>query len=650
MRSIAGNRGFVFSGPYLPTAPGLYRVRVQSRVIDAGKQSYFDLFAAGRIYASSLYGDPIDIVAYISETCPLEFRFKADGEAFILDSIELTALSPETEGITPFAVPDWIWRPQVMAGEPLDVFEIARRLSASSRAQEAEDLLDRFVASRFDSGARIKAAFAGLHSGTNSRSCQSEPFLRTEIRQEVATWPIRVYDLFQLSEQDHLSLVEQDLQPAALLASGFHRSPLEPARPSQGGQDGEISAMQDRHALIEVLASLELSFQTSLCRGAGLRAYCPVTGRLLRSDHGYCQYASQTIFIFYYFLGAEPFYVCTGGYDGSRKFIYIPRKNIIVIIGHPYLRGLDYVAVTKQLCEDIIFHMDEVYSYLDDAPRPAALLGINNLGHFFWNELSGLQHLVSTGLHETLAEVVKVGRPYLEIERVFPELCGAEFVNITENLYESVFLHCLRRRLSPIYVTDVAMSEDLVRRVQSAAKATASEKGSPPPDIQHPLVWLNLRVHNKSWHNQAIGYTNILNALGEEFGQVSALLDGMPDCDGIAEQIRAGTGDHVRIYDNFDLGIADCINWALEVDAYVCTIGSGLVFLTWLTGKPGVAHANCSHMDQLSWWTDVRSDSPRPLAPHPSEIHSDDPLQGYCDYDLDWRILLDLLRNALGRG
>ncbi len=150
------------------------------------------------------------------------------------------------------------------------------------------------------------------------------------------------------------------------------------------------------------------------------------------------------------------------------------------------------------------------------------------------------------------------------------------------------------------------------------------------------------------WINQAIGYANILNALADEYGHVSALLDGMPDCKEIAAEIRESTYPRIDLYNNFNLPLIDCINWATAVDAYVCTIGSGLVLLTWLAGKPGVAHANTGHMNQLAWWPAVRPGALAPLAPERSEIH-DVTEHDYANYDLDWRILLDLLRKALNQ-
>jgi hypothetical protein len=203
-----------------------------------------------------------------------------------------------------------------------------------------------------------------------------------------------------------------------------------------------------------------------------------------------------------------------------------------------------------------------------------------------------------------------------------------------------------------VRLTDAVIKDAVAERLVRSA-ASAQRYG--PADVPRPLVWINLRAHDKVWRDQAAGYASILNALVEEHGAVSAFVDGWTDCRPVADELARRVGPGVTLFNGLGFKVSDSLVWAQAVDAYVCTVGSGLVLLTWLSAKPGVAHADVAHLKQMEWWGDVRPGAPIPLHPAPDDIHE---IEGsgrdggafYADYRVDWRLLLKLLRQALAQG
>jgi hypothetical protein len=322
----------------------------------------------------------------------------------------------------------------------------------------------------------------------------------------------------------------------------------------------------------------------------------------------------------------------------------MPRTQTIVYLTETAYRNYQSWELSKLLTIHMLQFRRQVHDYLGGETRPAAVMGSNIHGHFFWTSLTGLQYAFESGLFPHLAELVQLSRIYIDPQRVFPELADrpAPFFN---DMPES-FRHCVERKLLPIHFTDYQMNDAFGERIRRVAAANATEAGSPPPDAPRPLIWINLRGHTKIWINQAEGYSSILNAIYEEYGAVSVLLDGMRDCADLAEQIRARTRPEIPLYDGLKLNVYDTLNWAFAVDAYICPIGSALTITSAMANKPGVAHAETHHMQQMPWWHTVRTGLTMPLVPEMSQI-TDIGSDLYCNYDVDWRVLLELLRRVL---
>jgi hypothetical protein len=99
---------------------------------------------------------------------------------------------------------------------------------------------------------------------------------------------------------------------------------------------------------------------------------------------------------------------------------------------------------------------------------------------------------------------------------------------------------------------------------------------------------------------------------------------------------------NVKLFPGIDVSIYDTIMWAFQIDSYIATIGSGLTIVTWIAGKPGVAHSESHHLNQIaSFWGDVRPDVPLPITPACDQV-IDTGEKMYCNYEIDRSLILQM--------
>ncbi len=84
-------------------------------------------------------------------------------------------------------------------------------------------------------------------------------------------------------------------------------------------------------------------------------------------------------------------------------------------------------------------------------------------------------------------------------------------------------------------------------------------------------------------------------------------LDGYKDCDETVHEIRKAVAHlDVEIVDGTLATFPETLLWAYACDIFVAVVGSGLVLLTWLADKDGIAYSDTGHLSQLEWWGKVR--------------------------------------------
>lgn len=651
--SVSGQTGQVLGGPNLSVREGIYRVKALAAVEggwDAvSRFEVFDTYTGDRIYATRMFHYDPEVFVRVFGTDRLEFRFYTAGETLRVFGVEFESLLLDEEPATLEGVQALARRLIAARAEPAAILrtaEVLGELGAPDAAQAVRaDLLALTASAPEDVIHKrlrhLREPVSRMPSGSAGQTVSRE-----QVRRAVGARRVEVFDLMQASTEARRRLEDRGYPFAFLEATRLHRDAGEPPRVWHVQRQNGTAAPRppERQAMFERYAEIERSYQTSKARGLGIGAYCPVTGTLLRSYHGFLIQYQWKPFIMHRFEGEEVFYVCTGYNSDPRLFLYMPQTNTIVWMTDPIYKEYDVQELTEELNLLQTLHYENCVKYLKEPTRPVAVVGNDNYGHYFWLTVSGLQFAVENGLQHSLAAIVKIAAQFGKVEEIFPELSHLPVYNSPER--EEAFLTCVNNGFLPIHFTDIAVSDALAQRLRTLAREKSAEETRPPPDVPRPLLWLNLRAHNKVWVNQVDGLANILNGIAEEYGQASALLDGVPDCAEIAAGIAERCGPKITVFNGLNFSLWDKMNWAVQSDGYICVIGTGLVICHSLAGARGVAHGNREHMTQLRFWHTIQAGSPTPLAPRMDDIH-DIGTEFQRNYDVDWRILYDLILGHL---
>lgn len=393
--------------------------------------------------------------------------------------------------------------------------------------------------------------------------------------------------------------------------------------------------------------NLDLSFQATglvLGRIFGKSLWAD---RPLASSHSYVIQldAKQQPYIFVKFDDVEPWYLMVGSFRGTKNYIYLPERNIVILLRsldnewysiHDYIEGFQHHA--QKNCQ--IFN-----HYLSSNTKPAIYSGaISNLGHFFWNEVQGIYNAIKEGVASQISEVVLYKFQYINLENLFPEFESLALTKLENS--DDVFVKCIERSLFCTHPTALSMTSDcaaLIREISWNLADPEQRQLINDSKADEIKFWFNLRSHNKTWLNQVEGVQIICDYLLEQYSTVTLVLDGMPDCNDLVGEIKARLQGRVRLIDCTSTALENSISWASVVDFYIATIGSGLTINTWVAEKSGVAHSERSHIKQLDMWKDVRPDIILPLVPNSAQIFE---VGGgaYCDYSINPRIILNLVK------
>lgn len=648
----AGASGYVAYGPYASVSSGTYLVQFFGATDAESPPGSWELFSGGDILLQRPILPYDATVARLENISQLEVRLHADGGAFRFDRVELTALE-ESAGVLAEQVR------ALAAGGFADVAsEIVVQVALGGRTDVAADLAAIVTSQPGTGGARSEAALKLVHVRGMARVLDAiAP--RYEPRPAPKVVEARLIDV---SRGDAEPLRAEGLRPDAVLAVARDSlsDDIAAARELGAGSAEALAELESiaaayeapvfRSELLRGCMGLELGFQTTALKLGRIFARSLWTGERLASAHSFVlqvNYSKQP-YMFCRFEDVEPWYLMVGTWRGCKNCIYIPGRDLVIALrdrAYDWGNLQDWIGAFKAL---LLSAPALSNAYLDRETAPAVYGGgINNLGHFFWNDVQGLANARDKGLLANVGVAVLHQYQFLPLPELFPELARMEM--LAPKTTEEVFLAVIERGLFCIRPTAVVMTASTAKLVRETAARLASPEQKQlieSAQASDLTVWFNLRAHNKIWLNQEESALQIARKLTGSSKTLTLVLDGTPDCADRVRTITAQLPAGVKVIDATNISLADSIVWAGAVDAYVATIGSGLTLTTWIAGKPGVAHSETSHIGQMDFWPEVQPSAPVPLSPKLGEIR-DVGAGMYCNYEIDPRIIATLLMRTI---
>jgi hypothetical protein len=649
----SGYHGFVIYGPYWDRPAGLYVVQTQIEVLDETVAlGTLELCDNGVVLASTALTSNTVLVAQIEPVSGLEVRVKASGVPFTLGEISVIQIASNTMEST------------------------VNRAGAAIEALNAVDTTLKTYEGEAAGAMAVAAAANGIDPSYdllwNAVTNGAAPGLVARLLEDMSfgdafeTWlkaraRLTVYDAWGphiSGNAAQLLGLGLDLAGLRLATTDLHSVFAQYARQiglphaadllsAIPDADHQAGTPDDWFAELE---RVQGGF-SKLCALAGHAATtCPFTGRTISSQHCFTVPSNELkqVFLFYRFESTEPFYIVVGGFSGSKMFLYLPNRNVILRLSAPLFEWGEPQGAVDQFTRLVMPQAVAAARYLSAATEPAALVGtMDNVGHFFWNEASGVVKYHDLNLLAEVKQGILHRFAYIDPFRLIP--ADAIPVRHVTRSEEELFLLAMDRSLfcfRPIDAHVEATVADRIRQVAVDAASPEARRTVAEAKACEGVLWVALRAHNKVWVNQVDGLAAVIADAARDKRALAVFVDGTPDCKPYYDELAARMPENVRIYPGIQIDMYETLLWAYDVDAYVATIGSGLPFVTWLAGKPGVAHSETHHLDQMSFWGDVRRGVPTPVTPRADQVHNIGN-GAYCNYEIDPEVMVALFRSAI---
>ncbi len=394
-----------------------------------------------------------------------------------------------------------------------------------------------------------------------------------------------------------------------------------------------------------------IRFQQSIVETGYIYSVCPRSGKILRSN----QSIMHKDIIFYRFVGSEVFYLTVHLWQGDKVYLYFPRTEIIINLRNE-VHGINIIDLINGFKGDCVSQWKVLIDYFSNNHKEiVSLTGLwgslegGNLGHYFWNEITGIEYLNKNGILSKIERFLVGYYDSFNVSDIFPEVPVEKVIRFANHRECSNFI--LKNNYCAVRVTDIFIKDYLSEIIHEMALKKCDReflhKVEEASKAHIPLLWINLRSHSKSWLSQVEGYAKIINTLHKDYPNIGIVFDGFSDEQNIMESIISLIPPTVRTYNALNCLLYETIVWAYAVDLYIAVLGSGLTLVTWLANKPGVAHSNTAHCGQQYWWSTVRENAiPPSFVPRELIIDQDASLP-YCNYDLDWKIIYSEVKKIM---
>lgn len=352
------------------------------------------------------------------------------------------------------------------------------------------------------------------------------------------------------------------------------------------------------------------------------------------------------------FSDVHEFFILVGRWHGRRAALIIPELSAVFMLDAPEKQDAMVEMMSNSVRRLKKSRLYQSYNSTPNRPhignkRKTLLVGLKeNLGHYFWQEMSGIERVIEMGAQYEDFDIVSCPNRWLSVEELFPEIefhkhtklkQPSDILNYDSDLYDEE-----RTWIKPVGLN---ITRRMQKRIFSACKNGLDEAKFnfiKSTCEKNNVLWVNLRSHNKAWKSQISGVIELSKSLANSIPNFAVFLDGFGDSISLADAIApALEKESISVFYGIDLPFKESVMWAHHVSSFISVIGSGLVLNSWLVSKAGVAHGNLAHLNQQKFWNDVAEESEQVVFLKESEVVGSTAMYG--EYDFDWKIFLEPL-------
>lgn len=412
----------------------------------------------------------------------------------------------------------------------------------------------------------------------------------------------------------------------------------------------------------------DVAFQQTIVKTGYMYSVCPNTGKIIRSNHSFYISRGNSIITVYRFVGAEVFYILVGDMTGDKKFVYFPRVETLLMLNKfDFSWGKDIQEYINNFKADVVFNWHQVKDYVTDDSRKqvASILGSHHvLGHHVYNELPAIQLLQDNGLIKNLDKFLVGHNEFFKFSNIFPEINPTKIVSIER--HQTFGIKWLQENYFVVRLTQSFITKDLIERIYQSSVEKCSQdflKQVQEAKKNSPLLWINIRSHNRVWSSQVEGITNIINKLYEEFPNLGVVFNGWSRVEkgdsrmnnsiaaekAIVQEILELISPNISIYDTIGCSIYESVVWGRAIDVFLGTAGTGLLtFVTWISSKPGLLHGNkLFNTPDERYYCHRENPAAEPLYVPLKDIKDLGDNRYSCNYSVDWKVVYQYLLQVI---
>ncbi len=402
----------------------------------------------------------------------------------------------------------------------------------------------------------------------------------------------------------------------------------------------------------QLRAGLSVAFEDRLVaatRDGMLSWPSPVDGHPLRCQG--CLYFDDFRFAYRFadISAGLAFYVIAADHHCKALAVYVPQLDLLVA-RDAWCRHLLEVYFPPDLARWFInqaaLNGPLLVPYLVRGARRIASVMRGqpgtHLGHQLWNELSGIEYLLTGAQGEQIPEWIIPGAQdgielWGRVEALFPELRRRVKRDLRHG--SEVMPYVYGQGICAVRVTSERVSAELRRRLQRITQTDPvwsgiREQAGRSRARGAPVIVLGLRVENRTLVDITGFFRDVIRLVAESWPGATLVIDGhnaRGDADEavieshgeslalhaplqvereIASRLRVlSDGLDVAILDTLGASMASSLSWALLCDCFLSVWGASLAKFRWVCNKPGLvvsSQANLLHRDDLHIY-----DSPR---------------------------------------
>ena len=413
-------------------------------------------------------------------------------------------------------------------------------------------------------------------------------------------------------------------------------------------------------------------FQQSAVETGYIYSLCPVTGQILRTNQSFpLQCGTFLTRTAYRFVGQEVFYLIASSWVGDIEYIYLPRIELIFILGYGFDNDGRYLI--NELKAKMISCWKNVRKYINSNQREIAVITafFANFGHQIWNEFSGITTFLEKGTIHKIDKFVVGEYEHFNIADIFPGVSQDQIVRLESDKFMHLGIDILFKTTMENSYFVIRLSQTYIKEKLAHLMYKGGLKRSCQQVLQEveearqyfPILCVQIRSHYRSWLSQVEGTANIIKAIHADFPNLAVVFDGwsigeIPNARSwrgieedriIIEKIMKLLPANIQTYSASGRTTWETVVWANNVDIFMAPIGAGGIYLVGLTRKRGVMYSNRATLKKHSpEYEKLRENVMLPIFVPIDCIYDDfDTIDS--NFDLDWQViyqeLIKILKN-----